>query len=82
MKVIKRLKRLRTSTFVRYALSYVTLLAIVLAVVFGYMYYYVGSEVREKTTASHINRLNRIAFQHEAHLSSMLNTAMQIGLSP
>lgn len=80
--MIKRLRRRRTSTFVRYALSYVTLLTIVLTVVFGYMYIYVGGEVRGKATANHVNRLNRVAFQHEAYLSSMLNTAMQIGLSP
>lgn len=70
------------STFARYVLSYVMLLVLVIAGLFGYMYYYVDGEVRSQTIDSQINRLTRIAYQHESQLNSMLNTAEQIGLSP
>lgn len=78
----RTLTKWRASAFVRYALSYLSLLAIVLAVAIGYMCCYVDREVRNKTLESQINRLSRIAFQHEEYISAMLNTAEQIGLSP
>jgi len=74
--------RMRTSTFVRYALSYLLILLIVLGSVFSYMFFYVREEVRDKTLDSQINRLHRIAEQHENYLSSMLNSSVQMGLSP
>lgn len=75
-------KRFQLSTFFRYTLSYITLLAVILTGIFGYMYFYVNNEVRSRTVDSHVNRLNRIAMLHEDHLSSMMNTAVQMGLSP
>ena len=74
--------RLRTSTFARFALSYLLILVIVLGSVFSYMFFYVRQEVRDKTLDNQINRLNRIAVQHENYLSAMLNSAVQMGLSP
>lgn len=78
----RMLSRWRPSTFVRYALSYIGLLALVLSVLIGYMCVNMDREVRQRVLDSQINRLSRIAFQHEEYLSSMLNTAEQIGLSP
>lgn len=75
-------KRLQTSTFIRYTLSYITLLAVVMTCLFAYMYFYVNSEVRERTIDSQVNRLSRIAMLHEDYLSTMMNTAVQMGLSP
>lgn len=74
--------RIRTSTFVRFALSYLLMLTVVLTCVFSFMYVYVHREVRDKILDNQINRLSRIADQHENYLSSMLNSAVQMGLSP
>lgn len=74
--------RMRSSTFVRYVLSYISLLALILAGLFGYMYFYVDGEVRQRVVTNQVNRLSRIAFQHDDWLNTMLNTAVQIGLSP
>ncbi len=76
------LRRLRSSAFIRYALSYLTILTIVLACMFGYMFFYVEQEVRGRTLNSHVNRLSRIAYQHEDYLTTILNSAVQMGLSP
>ena len=75
-------QRLRSSAFLRFVLACMLPMLLVLLVLFGYLYYRVNLEVREKVIDSQINRLNRIAYQHEAYVSSMLNTAEQIGLSP
>lgn len=75
-------KRLRPSTFMRYALSYISLITLILAGLFGYMYFYVNREAQERLMANHVNRLSRIAYQHEGWVDTMLNTAVQIGLSP
>lgn len=80
---MKRLyKRLRMSTFLRFACSYLLMLALILSVLFSYMYTFVQREVQQRTLVSQHNRLARIAYQHEDHLKSMVNTAVQIGLSP
>lgn len=71
-----------SSVFMRYALSTITLLAVMVMGIFGYLYIYVDKEAREKTVTNHVNRLSRIAYQHEDYLSTMLNTAVQMGLSP
>ena len=75
-------RRLRSSAFIRYALSYLTILTIVLACMFSYMFFYVEREVRDRTLNSHVNRLSRIAYQHEDYLTTILNSAVQMGLSP
>ena len=75
-------RRLRSSAFIRFALSYLLMLAIVLLCVFSYMYVYVEREVRDSTLTSHVNRLSRIAYQHEDYLTTILNSAVQMGLSP
>ncbi len=74
--------RMRVSTFVRFALSYLLMLVIVLGAVFSYMFVYVRREVRDKALANQVNRLSRIANLNENYLSSMLNSAVQMGLSP
>lgn len=74
--------RMRTSTFARFALSYMLILALALGIAFGYVFFYIRQEVRDQAQASQYNRLNRIAAQHENYLSTMLNSAVQMGLSP
>jgi len=76
------LRRMRSSAFARYALSYVLILAIVLTCMFSYIFFYVEREVRNRTLDSHVNRLSRIAYQHEDYLTTILNSAVQMGLSP
>ena len=75
-------RRLRSSAFARFALSYVLILTIVLACMFAYIFFYVEREVKENTLNSHVNRLSRIAYQHEDYLTTILNSAVQMGLSP
>ena len=57
--------RIRSSAFARYALSYMLMLSLVLTCVFSYMFFYVRREVRETMLEGQINRLSRIADQHE-----------------
>ena len=76
------LGRVRSSTFARYVLSYISLLVLILAGLFGYMYFYTDGEVRQRVVNNQVNRLSRIAFEHDDWLNTMLNTAVQIGLSP
>ena len=54
-------KRIRTSTFVRFAVSYLLMLTIVLSCVFTYLIVYVRRDVLDKTLDGQINRLGRIA---------------------
>lgn len=75
-------KRIRTSTFVRFAVSYLLMLTIVLSCVFTYLIVYVRRDVLDKTLDGQINRLGRIADQHEHYLTSMMDSAVQLGLSP
>ena len=75
-------KKNRSSVFIRYALSY---LAVVMTLFFSivlYLYLRTGARARQELIDSQINRLNRIASQHEMYISSMLSTAEEIGLSP
>ena len=74
--------RIRISAFARYAVSYLLMLVLVLTCVFSYMFFYVRREVRDKALESQINRISRISDQHEAYLSAMIDSAVQLGLSP
>ena len=72
----------RLSTFARYVVSYMLVLLLALSALFLYMYVYMNREVRAQVISNGINRLSRIAYQHEGYLDNMLNTAEQIGFSP
>lgn len=66
----------------RYALSYTLVVLVLFSGVAFYVYNLTTSQVRRNIVDSQINRLTRIAIQHESYISSMLNTAEEIGLSP
>ena len=72
----------RLSTFARYFFSYLLVSLMILGALFFYMYFYTSREVRTQSVSNGMNRLSRIADQHESYLDNMLNTAEQIGLSP
>ena len=72
----------RTSVFIRYALSYTAVVLLLFFSITGYMYITLSRRAREELITTQINRLTRIAGQHESYLSAMLNTAEEIGLSP
>lgn len=72
----------RTSVFIRYALSYTAVVLLLFFSITGYMYFTLSRRAREELITTQINRLTRIAGQHESYLSAMLNTAEEIGLSP
>lgn len=76
------LNRPRSSTFSRLLIACMLPMLLVLLVLLGYLYYRVNQDISEKVLDSQINRLNRIAYQNEVYVSSMLNSAEQIGLSP
>ena len=48
----------------------------------SYLVQTVQRQVQDEFVAGQVNRLNRIAIQHEGYISTMLSTAEEIGLSP
>ncbi len=74
--------RHRSSVFIRYALSYTAVVLVLFSFIMGYLYFLTSRQTRDDIIANQINRLTRIASQHETYLSTMLNTAEEIGLSP
>ena len=76
------IRKSRTSVFIRYALSYIAVVLLLFLSITGYLYVRLSSKTREEIIDNQINRLSRIAAQHESYISAMLNTAEEIGLSP
>ena len=76
------IRKSRSSVFIRYALSYIAVVMVLFFSSAGYVYVRLSGEVREEIINNQINRLSRIASQHESYISAMLNTAEEIGLSP
>ena len=69
----------RLSTFARYVVSYMLVLLLALSALFLYMYVYMNREVRAQVISNGINRLSRIAYQHEASLLKAQGTIWQRG---
>ena len=76
------IRKSRTSVFIRYALSYIAVVLLLFFSITGYLYVRLSGKAREEFIDNQINRLSRIAGQHESYISAMLNTAEEIGLSP
>ena len=76
------IRRSRTTVFIRYALSYLAVVLLLFFSITGYLYAALSEKARGEYIENQINRLSRIASQHEDYISSMLNTAEEIGLSP
>ncbi len=72
----------KTTVFIRYALSYTAVVLTLFFSIAGYLYVRTSRLARQNLIDGQINRLARIASQHESYISAMLNTAEQIGLSP
>ena len=72
----------KTTVFIRYALSYTAVVLTLFFSIAGYLYVRTNRHARQNLIDGQINRLARIASQHESYISAMLNTAEQIGLSP
>ena len=79
---MKQTGRTRSSVFIRYALSYTAVVLTLFFFIAGYLYLRASGHARQTLIDSQVNRLTRIANQHENTISAMLNTAEQIGLSP
>ena len=75
-------RKSRTTVFIRYALSYLAVVLLLFFSITGYLYATMSGKAREEYIENQINRLSRIAGQHENYISAMLNTAEEIGLSP
>lgn len=76
------IKKSRSSVFIRYALSYIAVVLLLFFSITGYLYVRLSGKSREDFIDNQINRLSRIANQHESYISAMLNMAEEIGLSP
>ena len=76
------IRKSRSSVFIRYALSYIAVVLLLFFSITGYLYVRLSGKAREEIIDNQINRLSRIAAQHESYISAMLNTAEEIGLSP
>ena len=76
------MKKSRSSVFIRYALSYIAVVLLLFFSITGFLYIQLSRQAREELIGTQINRLSRIASQHESYISAMLNTAEEIGLSP
>ena len=76
------IRKSRSSVFIRYALSYIAVVLLLFFSITGYLYVRLSGKTREEIIDNQINRLSRIASQHESYISAMLNTAEEIGLSP
>ena len=76
------MKKNLSSVFIRYALSYIAVVLLLFSSTTGYLYFRLSSQTREDVIGNQINRLSRIANQHESYILTMLNMAEEIGLSP
>ena len=77
----KRKERLG-GAFLRYALGYFLLVALLLVSFSVYTYYDYDKAMRQQVTESGLNKLSRLCYQHERYLSGIINTAEQMSLSP
>lgn len=75
-------KRKKLSVFMRYSLSYTLVVLVLFSGISVYLYRLTQQQVQESIVNTQINRLTRIAMQHESYIASMLNAAEEIGLSP
>ena len=75
-------RKRNSSVFLRYALSYTFVLLILFSGITVMLLNQTERQVRDNIVDTQINRLTRIAIQHEGYISSMLNTAEEIGSSP
>ncbi len=66
----------------RYALSYMLVVLVLFSGTSVFLYSRTANQVRQSIVDTQINRLTRIAIQHEGYISSMLNAAEEIGLNP
>ncbi len=76
------IRKSRSSVFIRYALSYIAVILVLFFSITGYLYVRLSRNAREEIIDNQTNRLSRISAQHESYISSMLNMAEEIGLSP
>ena len=76
------IKKSRSSVFIRYALSYIAVVLLLFFSITGYLYVRLSGNSREDFIDNQINRLSRIANQHESYISAMMNMAEEIGMSP
>ena len=77
-----RTGRRGTSVFLRYALSYTLVIVLIFLGLTLYLVHETELQVIRDTAAAQVNRLTRIALQHENAIAAMQNTAEEIGLSP
>ncbi|MBQ9251685.1 MAG: helix-turn-helix transcriptional regulator [Clostridia bacterium] len=73
---------MRRSIFIRYALSYTLVLLVLFSGISAYLLYTSQRQIQERMVETQINRLTRIAMQHESAISAMISTAEEMGLSP
>lgn len=70
------------SILLRYMISYAAIMAVLFISVGFYMNGTYMNTIRNNMADSNMNKLNRIRYQNEDNLSTLLSTGRQIGLSP
>ena len=73
---------MRRSIFIRYALSYTLVLLILFTGISFYLARTTQRQIQDSMVEAQVNRLTRIAMQHENAISAMVSTAEEMGLSP
>ena len=79
---MSKLKERLSGAFIRYALSYFLLVAVLLVAFSAYTYYDYDQAMRAQVTESGLNKLNRLCYQNERYLSNIINISEQLSLSP
>ena len=75
---VSRTMRRPSKVFLRYALSYLLLLMVVFSVLTAYLTGYVNHQVSDTLQTTQVNRLNRIAQQHNEYIDNMMHTAFSV----
>ena len=75
-------KRIVQSLLLRYMVSYVLLMAVLLAGVTLFINRGYANTIRANAVEANINKLSTIRYQHEEMIATLLNMGSQIGLSP
>ncbi len=69
------------STFVRYMLSYILILIVLITCIVAYMYTHFQKTIYENTQNSQMNRLASVRFQSENQMNALVNIAERLALS-
>lgn len=79
--MLKRIRMYFRSTFVRYMLSYVLIMMLLMGCVMGYAYFYCRKTIYQTTETGEINRLASARYQSERLAGTLENLAARLSVS-